>query len=765
MKMNAATLSFFLSAMLGMCLLTGAQTVAGQDLVSGSTAIGSDGISVPGNAPDSSAYADGVRAINDGRWSDAIAIFTRISDQGGDHAEGALYWMAYAENKQGQGSQALDTCGKLRREHQGSNWIDECGALEIEIHARSGQPVHPNAEQSDNLKLLALASLMQHDEKRALAQIQEILDSDSSEKLKQGALFIMGEHHSDTIYPQIARISYVEGDVRISRGAEKGRGKNSTWEDAVADLPLESGFSLVTGAGRAEIEFEDASTLYLGENSVLTFNDLYTTGGIPHTEVALLAGTVTLHIQPYVAGETFLLRTPTDNLLTKYPAATNLRVSSYADGIAIASFDPGVLGLYGAGQQSMIPGQTLYFKDGRRILDAGPTHPQDFSAWDAWVASRFSQRSAAMSQVLKASGLEAPIPGLSDLQGKGRFFSCEPYGTCWEPTATQNAQAAEPAPPAPATEQGNRIAPAQSEPAPGQAPQSGRNIRFVGPPAASGPPVQYASSQVDFPCVPGDVRYMLAGNMLPGGMQGAYSTARFFGDPWAWAVCNSGSWIYRGNRYVWVVGRRHHYPPVRWVRLGHTVAFVPIHPRDVKDRLPVNRKNEVFAVNKKERSIQRIEVPPNLPVARLKEPPREFRAEYLPPLARATEPKMETRQIRDVAVARGGPVRAPGIPITFDHRSQSFMMQRMEMHGTRSVAVTVPIDNHSGNLQGRSGGFSGGGFHGAAASSGGSRYGGGIAASSGGSRSSAGGASSSAASPSAGSVNSSVSSGGGSPHK
>jgi hypothetical protein len=37
-----------------------------------------------------------------------------------------------------------------------------------------------------------------------------------------------------------------------------------------ADLPIEVGFSLVTGSGRAEIEFEDASTLYLGENSVLT---------------------------------------------------------------------------------------------------------------------------------------------------------------------------------------------------------------------------------------------------------------------------------------------------------------------------------------------------------------------------------------------------------------------------------------------------------------------------------------------------------------
>jgi hypothetical protein len=50
-----------------------------------------------------------------------------------------------------------------------------------------------------------------------------------------------------------------------------------------ADLPVDSGFNLVTGGGRAEIEFEDTSTVYLGENSVLAFNNLQTEGNVPHT--------------------------------------------------------------------------------------------------------------------------------------------------------------------------------------------------------------------------------------------------------------------------------------------------------------------------------------------------------------------------------------------------------------------------------------------------------------------------------------------------
>ena len=85
---------------------------------------------------------------------------------------------------------------------------------------------------------------------------------------------------------------------------------------------------LVTGAGRAEIEFEDASTLYLAENSVLTFNDLHTTSGVPYSDLALLTGTVSLDVHTNIRGEEFFLRTPTDSFLSQYPEAWVARVSS-----------------------------------------------------------------------------------------------------------------------------------------------------------------------------------------------------------------------------------------------------------------------------------------------------------------------------------------------------------------------------------------------------------------------------------------------------
>jgi FecR-like protein len=705
-----------------------------------------DATAMPASAGDEgdNAYADGVRAINAGRWPDAISIFSRIAATGNGHADGALYWKAYAENKQGQTATALDTCSELRRSHPGSNWIDDCGALEIEIHSRNGQPVPLKSEPSDDLKLLALASLMQHDERKALAEIDQVLNSsDSSEKLKQGVIYIMGEHHSDITYPQIARLSLVDGDVRVARNLADKHRKDTAWEEATTNLPLETGYSVVTGEGRAEIELEDASTVYLAPNSVLTVNDLSSTEGIPHTEVALLSGTVTLHVHPYVAGETFTLHTPTDNLVTRYPQTAYFRISSYTDGMAFTPMGGGSLGIAGASSEDLTPGKTFYFKDGRRTLDAGPIHPPDFSSWDLWVEDRTAERSAATLEVLKASGLSASVPGLADLAGKGSFFACEPYGTCWEPgvaprSASSGAVAGARAEPAVSLEQ-SAVAPSAAAPSSsGSTAAAGRNIQFIGPPANAGAPqAQYTALAEMFPCVPDAVRMQLA--TLAG--SAANPTAYFNSPLWSWATCHAGSWLYRGHRYVWVVGRRHHHPPFHWIKAGQTIAYVPLHPHDVKDRPPVNRMGPVFAVDQKDgHLIEPLRLETVHTMQLLKEPPREFRESAPIPLVRASAPHMEAHAFRDFAAVNKEAGHLAGVPITFDPKSQTFMTSHQVTQGSRIVSVASPISNRMGDLQSHSGTFGGGGSYAASSRSGG--FGGSHGGSSGGGAAHGGGMSS-----------------------
>jgi hypothetical protein len=197
MKRRSVLFISVLAAVLWFTFAHAAQALQSENLLGGGAMIDPGSTGIAAEAADSNTYAQGTRAINDGRWADAVASFSQVANQAGEHADGALYWKAYAQNKLGQSNAALETCGALRRDHPASKWIEECGALEIEIHAASGQPVQPKAQQSDDLKLLALATLMQRNEKRALADIDEILrSSDSSEKLKQGALFILSEHHT-----------------------------------------------------------------------------------------------------------------------------------------------------------------------------------------------------------------------------------------------------------------------------------------------------------------------------------------------------------------------------------------------------------------------------------------------------------------------------------------------------------------------------------------------------------------------------------------
>ena len=159
-------------------------------------------------ADEGSLYADGTRAVHESRWQDAVGLFGRVAQMRGEHSDGALYWKAYAENKQGQAANALNTCGELRKRNPQSRWLGECGALEIEIRGRSGDPVSPQAVPDQELKLLALNALMQQDQSQAIPILKGILAGNQSEEVKSRALFVLAQSQSpqaDELVKQVAQ--------------------------------------------------------------------------------------------------------------------------------------------------------------------------------------------------------------------------------------------------------------------------------------------------------------------------------------------------------------------------------------------------------------------------------------------------------------------------------------------------------------------------------------------------------------------------------
>jgi hypothetical protein len=194
--------------------------------------------------------------------------------------------------------------------------------------------------------------------------------------------------------------------------------------------------------------------------------------------------------------------------------------------------------------------------------------------------------------------------------------------------------------------------------------------------------------------------------LYPAGYAGNPGAFYYGADPYAWAVCHSGEWIPYNNNYAWVAGnKRHHHCPVRWIKVGHGPIAVPIHPRDVKGKPPVNRDGLVPVKGKDGIRATPIKVEPGKSVEVLKSPPKEFRNPSQPVLARADAPRMQMLAMHDNLKA-GITARTP-IPMTFNHQ-QGFMTSHQVMQGGRPVAVNVPV--------GRVGG--GGGFSGGAPSSG-----------------------------------------------
>jgi hypothetical protein len=504
--------------------------------------------------------------------------------------------------------------------------------------------------------------------------------------------------YSDATYPQIVRISYAEGDVRVSRGT-----RGATWETAVTGLPLETAFNLVTGKGRAEIEFEDASTLYLGDNSALTFNDLRTTAGVPYTEVALLTGTATLNLDESIAGESFTLYTPTHSIAVHYPSQIYERVNSYLDALAITPLKPS------AAKQLTVTYSA--FGDATK-----PSDPVDFADWDNWVASRVTERSATMSAMMKASGLTTPLPGLADMKDQGTFFPCAPYGTCWAPSNL----------PLEAPREAAQLPAAPSQPASAM-------------PQAVGPTPAPLLRDTFFPCPPTRVRSLVARDPITGRQTVLYSTMNAM--PYDWAVCHAGTWIYHQHRYAWVAGgRRHHDCPVHWVKSGRTVAYVPIHPKDVPGKAPLNQVHGVFALtNKHSNSVEVARLDPSHEVKLLTNPPRGFRNADAPALARAANPEVQAHHLQDVMVARKATdVKMSGTRLAFDHRSQSFMLDKHGAVGSRGNSERAVVNNHISSIQARLGSVDGHGNY-STHSSGGSFSGGGGGSHSGGGGSGGGG--------------------------
>ena len=163
---------------------------------------------------DDDAYTTGTRAMDENRWQDAVSAFDKVINEKGKRVDAALYWKAYSLNKLGKTQLAIATCDQLHSQFADSPWNKDCNAISVNVQV---DPKIMTADQTsiyvkirpdmggdsgvargsdEDLKMLALNSLLNRDPATALPLLRGILSGNQPLSVKKHALFVLAQSKS-----------------------------------------------------------------------------------------------------------------------------------------------------------------------------------------------------------------------------------------------------------------------------------------------------------------------------------------------------------------------------------------------------------------------------------------------------------------------------------------------------------------------------------------------------------------------------------------
>jgi HEAT repeat protein len=155
------------------------------------------------------------------KFNDYIKGFPKDKD-----LDAALYWYGYALQKQSLKDQAKVPLIKLINNFPGSSWRKEAEALLVYL---GEQNAVDDSHFKDNceIKILALQSLFQADEERAIAIVTESLKSSASKPcqgFQAAAVSILGGHGGPRVAPLLLDIARNNSDLKVRLTAIKRLG-------------------------------------------------------------------------------------------------------------------------------------------------------------------------------------------------------------------------------------------------------------------------------------------------------------------------------------------------------------------------------------------------------------------------------------------------------------------------------------------------------------------------------------------------------------
>jgi hypothetical protein len=223
---------------------------------------------------------------------------------------------------------------------------------------------------------------------------------------------------------RIVRLSDVQGSVEINKNSGSG------FERAFLNLPITQGTQLKTGAdGRAEVEFEDGSSLRVAPNSTITFSALtLSDSGVRNSTIDLPKGLVYLN---WLGRDEVNLKFSRETVALDH--AAHLRVAEASDRAELAVFK-GEVDVNGPeGKLTVAKNKTASFDlaDNDQSTITSKIQDAQLDSWDKDATSYHDQYAKVKNNDPSPYGY-----GLSDLNYYGAFTTVPGYGMMWQPFFT-----------------------------------------------------------------------------------------------------------------------------------------------------------------------------------------------------------------------------------------------------------------------------------------------------------------------------------------
>ena len=222
---------------------------------------------------------------------------------------------------------------------------------------------------------------------------------------------------------RVVRLSEVQGEVQVDRNTGRG------FEKAFLNLPVTQGLKLQTKHdGRAEVEFEDGSTLRVTPDTVIGFPQLSLhDSGAKASAVHLQEGTAYVKFAG-AKGDEFTLTFAHQKLSLAHSAHLRIEMADTTATLAVFSGDVQAEGESGTVAVSKNHTASFDLTHGDRYTLAKNLEPDPFDAWDK-QQDQYHQQYANNSY----SSYSPYAYGTSDLNYYGNFSNVPGYGTVWQP--------------------------------------------------------------------------------------------------------------------------------------------------------------------------------------------------------------------------------------------------------------------------------------------------------------------------------------------